>query len=124
MLTKEQLLASKIDLEEVKLDGGTVFVRGMTATERDQWEQLVLYQRKKSPTESCDQFRAALVVRTVCNDKGERLFSDKEIEAVGKMSAKIVDKLWDVAARLSGITEKAMEDLEKNSQTGPSAGST
>jgi hypothetical protein len=115
MLSKEKLLAAEIERERVEILGDCVWVRGMTGTERDQWEQAVLYYQKKSKTESYDQFRASLVVRTVCDENGVRLFTDDEIAKVGAMPCAVVDKLYSVGASLSAVSQKDEEELGKNS---------
>jgi len=115
MLSKEGLLAAQLEKEKVEILGNFVWVRGMTGTERDQWEQSVLYHQKKSKTESYDQFRASLVARTVCDESGNRLFTDDEIAKVGALPCAIVDKLYSVGARLSAVSQKDEEELGKNS---------
>lgn len=114
MFTKEQLLAIDIEKEKVELFGGCVYVRGMTGTERDRWEQTMLNDSKKSKGEVYDHMRASIVVRTVCDDKGNRLFSDDDIPRVSLMPAAVLDKMYGVGARLSGVSKDDAEELAKN----------
>jgi len=115
VLSKETLLAATLERERVEVLGDFVFVRGMTGTERDGWEQSILYHKKKSKNDSYDHFRASLVVRTVCDESGTRLFDDKEIPKVSGMPAAVLDVLYGVAARMSGITKEDAEKLGEDS---------
>lgn len=127
MFTKEELLAAKVARESVpvKVNGktGTVWVRGMTGTERDSWEQTVFAKRKGAKDEVYPYYRASLIVRSVCDDKGARLFSDEDIVRVSEMPADILDDIYDVAARLSGISQEEVDRIEKNSMTDQSQSS-
>lgn len=120
MLSIEQLLAASLDREKVELLGDFVWVRGMTGTERDSWEYAVSFHQKKSPTGAYDHFRASLVVRTLCDESGVRLCTEKDIPKISQMPAKDLDKLYSVGARLSGVTKEDAEQLGKNSETGQS----
>ncbi len=130
MPTKEELFAIVPLQEDFSIPKvGTVVIREMGATQRDQWEQLVAREKKKSEVGEYKHFRASLVVFSVCNKlpdakTGDLLFSVKDIERVSAMPGKLIDKIWDVAARLSGITEEAEKEIGKNLTTGPSGGST
>ena len=124
MLTKEQLLQATIEKEKVDLLGDHAYVRGMTGTERDQWEQWCLFKRKNSKTETVENFRASLVVRTVCDEGGVRLFTDTDLAAVGGMPGALLDKLYEIGARLSGVSNDDAEKLGKNSESDQSDGST
>jgi hypothetical protein len=74
--------------------GVTVWVRTLTGTERDRFET-----------------------------QGARLFADGDAGALGKKSSKALDRLLEVAMRLSGIGAKQQEEAEKNSETTTGAAS-
>ena len=116
MLTKDQIMAVTNDLptEEVPVPewGGSVFVRTMTGAERDSFEQTML-DNKKSGT-NLTNIRARLAARVVCDSAGARLFTDKDADALGGKSAKVLDRIFEVAQRLNGIGAKDVAELEKN----------
>lgn len=114
-LTAEQILsAPDIVQEEVSAWGGTVWVRGMTGTQRDAFEaSLIGSSRGKSL--SIANVRARLVAICAVNDEGGRLFTDAQASALGAKSAAELDKVYEVASRLSGIGKKDVDDLKKNS---------
>jgi len=54
------------------------------------------------------------VARTVCDEEGERLFTDSQIQQLGGKSAAALDRLYSVAARLSAITKSDEDELLGN----------
>ncbi len=100
-------------------DGAAVKVRGLTGVERDEWENSRIdrkAKRKKGEAESLNltNFRASLVVRTVVNDAGERLFTDKDAVLIGRKSAKATGRIFDKAMSLSGITDEDVEEMTED----------
>lgn len=112
-LSKDQILsASDLPTREVKVPewGGCVKVKTLTAGERDAWEQSI-YTGDGKPVEN---FRARLVVATVIDASGARVFSDADAPALSAKSSVAVDRIFDEAQRLNGIGKKDAEQLEKN----------
>jgi len=122
-LTKDQILKAK-DVKFVDVDvpewGGVVFIKTLTGTERDAFEESIIRDGKANLT----NIRAKLCVRTIVNEKGERLFADNDIAVLGAKSAKALDRIFAAAQKLNGITAEDIEELEKNSEAGQSEDST
>lgn len=118
--------AADLGVEEVYVPewGGWVRVRGMTGAERDQFEAEIVQQRGRSRAPNLQNIRAKLVARCTVDGAGARVFSDADIEALGRKSAAALDRVFEVAQRLSGVTREAVEELAGNSETEPSDGST
>lgn len=91
--------------------GGDVQVRGLTGFERDAFESTILDQRGKKAKVDLRNARARLVSMTVVNDKGELLFSDDDIPMLGTKSASALDRIYDVAAALSGLSDEDLDEL-------------
>lgn len=105
-------LRDSIPSEVVDVDGiGPVTVRGLTAGARDEWEQRI-YAAKGKPLRNV---RAGLVALCVY-DGGKPVFGSADVDAVGELPAAVVDRLYDVAARLSGMGPKDRETAEGNSE--------
>jgi hypothetical protein len=102
--------------------GVTVWVRTLTGTERDRFETQVAKDRQK-PGGAGGNFRSGLLVLALCDEQGARLFADGDAGALGKKSSKALDRLLEVAMRLSGIGAKQQEEAEKNSETTTGAAS-
>ena len=114
MSIRNQLLALKIPTATVKVAGieGLVSLRGLSASERDLWEQGIYSERDIK--KGVKNIRASLVVRCLTDEAGVRLFTDAEIAEVGAMPASVIDKLYAHCQRLSGLGAKDAEELEKN----------
>ena len=121
ILTAADILsADDIERELVEIPewGGSVWVYGMTASERDrqELEAARILQNANDPSAKKAQ-RAnirAMVAAIVCRDEnGARIFGSEHIQQLGKRSAKPLDRIYDVARRLSGITDSTDEEEEK-----------
>lgn len=117
---------SDIQTEEVHVPEWQTWVRvrGLTAAERDDFEQSCVVGKGKNKDVSVRDLRAKLVVRSLVDGDGARLFGDGDYLMLGQKSAAAVDRIYDVAARLSGISETDEEELLGNSTPGQSAGPT
>lgn len=117
-LTKEAILAAqdlKHEVVEVPEWGGQVGVRMMTGTERDAFEDEVFKMRGKNVEQNLKNFRSRLLVRTLTDGEGNRLFNDNEISVLGGKSAPVLDRLFTVSQKLNGIGPKDVEEATKNS---------
>lgn len=124
ILTRDQILrAPDLQQEEVPVPewGGSVLVRGLTGMERDQFEASVTQQRGRDYQINLINIRAKLVALSVIGEDGKRLFSDADVEALGRKSARALQRVWDRARDLSGLSDQDVEDLAKNSEPGQSA---
>lgn len=93
--------------------GGDVIVKAMSSAERDSWESWCTEQRERWGKYAVPNIRASLVVRSLVDEKGERVFGDSEVELLGEKSGAALDRIFAVAGRLSKITEKDVEELKK-----------
>jgi len=123
LLTRDAILqAEDLPTEDIEVEewGGAVRVRALTGAERDAFEQSIVEQRGKSTRMNLRNIRAKLVALTVVDADGKRLFSDKDAELLGKKSAAALDRVFEVAQRLSGLSPEDMEELSGNSEEGQS----
>jgi len=127
ILTRDAILKAEDlprELIEVPEWGGSLYIRALTGTERDAFEASVVEQRGKSTKMNLRNIRAKLVALTVVNEDGERLFSDADIKLLGGKSAAVLDRLFEVAQKLSGLRDEDVDELAKNSDDDLSEGST
>ncbi len=117
ILTRDAILQAQDlprELVEVPPWGGSVYVRALTGAERDAFETSIVEQRGKSTKMNLKNIRAKLVALTVVDEEGNRIFSDSDASALGKKSAAALDKVFEVAQRLSGLRPEDVEELSKN----------
>ena len=119
------LIASDIQTEEVAVPewGGKVIIRGMTGAQRDAYEDASLSmpdKKKQTRAFIYKDARARLVAWSVVDENGKRVFSDADIPRLSEKSAAALQRIFNVAMRLSGISEEDIEELVKNSPDGQS----
>jgi len=125
-LTKEAILAAKDSVtEEVNVEewGGTVLVRGLTGKERDLFEAMLMERRGKKLIPNMANIRAKLIACCCVDDDGTRLFTDQDAEALGDKSGAALDRVYEVAARLSGMRDEDIEELVGDFGGNPGNGS-
>lgn len=112
MTTKDTILQAQ-DLETEKITvpewGCDVNISTMTGTERDAFDQSLVVDGRRN----IDNLRARLLVKTLVDDDGARLFTDAEAVDLGKKSAAAIDRCFDVAQRLNGLGA-VQEEIAKN----------
>ena len=116
-LTKAQILqVVDVKTEEVEVVewGGVVLVGTMSGVDRDAFESSLFEDKTADNKANLTNMRAKLVARCIIDEDGERVFTDKDITALGKKSAKALDRVYAVAQRLSGLSVKDEEELTKN----------
>lgn len=119
VLTKAEIFAAQAPAQEivsVPTLKGDVIVRGMTGKERDAFEASLVEGRGKKRDINTRNLRAKLVAFCCIDGDGKRLFSDADADALGDVRADVLDKLFSVAQRLSGITEVDAEELGQPSE--------
>lgn len=120
LLSRDQILdAVDLKTEEVQVPewGGSVLVRGLNGTERDAYENGLIRMEGQSAKSNLLNMRAKLVALCLVDEKGGRLFADTDIRALGRKSASALERVYEVAARLSGLStpeHDADEEAEGN----------
>jgi len=108
LLTKAQILAAE-DLPSVDVHvtqwGGTVRVRVLTATERDELDKIVL-----TDDSAVKQYRATMLAFCIVDENNKRLFETTDITALGEKSAAACDSIFAAASKLNNLDE----DVKKN----------
>lgn len=104
--------ASDVQSERVEVPewGGHVYVRAMTGTDRDAWEQMLVKDGKSN----VDNARAKLVVVSTVDEDGNRLFAVEDVELLGRKSGAALTRIAAVAQRLSKLSVADLEEAVKN----------
>ena len=125
-LKREDILEVKdIEIEEVEVPewGGTVCVKGMSGLERDAFEASIVQAKGKGTKVNMENIRAKLAAQTLCDEQGERLFTDVDVKLLGKKSAVALQRVFVVAQKLSGIGDADVNELVDGLNENPSDGS-
>lgn len=113
-LSKKDILTAddiKRELVPVPEWGGDVWVRGMTGAERDKFESGIVEQRGSNQTLNMSNIRAKLASMTICDGDGKRLFAEGDVQALSQKSAAVLQRVFVVAQRLSGIGDDDVKEL-------------
>ncbi len=114
LLTKDAILKAtdaKVEKVEVPEWGGHVFVRTMSGTERDSFEAETYVTKGKKVEFNRENFRARLLVRTLCDESGTPIFTRKDVDALGKKSAKALDKCFSASQKINGLSAEDVDEL-------------
>lgn len=117
VLTSADILAAQdIPREAVEVPewGGTVYVRAMDGQTLSRWENELVAGGGSAARVDLSNAYARLAVRTVCDEDGQLLFSERQVDELGRKNGKILQTLAQVALRLSGLTPDANAQLAKN----------
>lgn len=121
LLTKDQILAADDQPTkdiEVPEWGGAVRIRTMSASERDKWESETYADGKVNTLD----FRARFCALCIVDEQGTRLFSDAEVQALGRKSAAALQRVFNAAQELNALSNKDVKELEGNSGAAPEGG--
>jgi hypothetical protein len=117
-LTREDILAASditTEILEVPEWDGSVRIRGLTGNERDVYEQSIVTMRGNRVLPKFAGARARLVALSIVDDDGKLLFSETDVAELGKKSASGLQRVYEAARKLSGLTEEDVDELVKNS---------
>lgn len=112
-LNKHQILGAA-DTQTLRVEvpewGGDVHIRVMTVGERDEYENEWLRSKDKGMA----NFRTKFLGKTLCDEKGDRLFTDAEVGELSKKSAVVMNRLWQKAMEFNALQEKDVEGMAGN----------
>lgn len=121
-ITTDEILALEdLQFEDVVVPewkGKKIRVRGLSGIERDAFEESILLVKGTGAKQTRELVmkgvRAKLLVRCLTNEGGTRLFSDSQVDALGAKSGLVLDRLFAIAQRLSGLSKSDVEELAGN----------
>ncbi|MEU4168859.1 phage tail assembly chaperone [Streptomyces sp. NPDC026665] len=124
-LSRDSILeASDIQTETVPVPewGGDIILRGLTGEELDAYQASRRQIRNAGTKEQevvfvQDNARATLLVKCIVDEDGNRVFTDRDAGLLGMKNGKVLDRLFDIASSLSGLSEEDQEEMEGNSET-------
>lgn len=117
VLTKGAIFNSKdLPTQEVQIPewGGSLFVRMLTAEERDAYEGSNFKLVNGKPEANMSNARARFAVLVACDENGKPIFVADDAPELGRRSSRAVDRIVTAGRKLNGIGEDAVEDAKKN----------
>lgn len=123
LLTLAALLAQpafKSEEVEVPELGGAVLVRDIAAGDRD---RLVAFFAQPDAGQRMWEYKRLVLALALCNEEGERLIPDDQVDALKRLGGTVIDRLFLVALRISGMAAESAEEARKNSSSSRSSDS-
>jgi hypothetical protein len=106
--------------------GGDVRLLGLSGTARNAYEKSLVQLGPNGSVQrvNLENATARLISLCLVDENFDRLYTDKEIAELGAKNGAVLQRLHQVAQRLSGLGKKAVEEAEGNSEAAPSGSST
>lgn len=101
MSIRDQVLSTTdLTTKEIKVPewGTSIKLREMSGVERDAWEDFANGRRVDGKLQN---LRALVVARFALNADGERIFSDDDIQRLGTMGGKALDRIFQAFSKLN-----------------------
>lgn len=118
LLSRDAILAIKdTKYEDVPVPewGGTVRIKALSGSERDQFEaSIVGTGGGRARQRNMINIRARLVALTIVDENMQTMFTPGDVDELGTKSASALDRCFAVAQRLAGITDADVEELDGN----------
>lgn len=127
LLSKEAIFAAddhKYEVVPVPEWGGEVRMRSLTGTERDAYEDSLTQQVGNKQVVNARNARAKLVALSAINEDGSPLFDKADVLKLGGKNSAALQRLFDVACKLSGFSDEDVKELEEGFGGGPNGPST
>ncbi len=121
VLDKSALL-TPVAVERVEVSvpelGGSVYVQGMTVTQRNKFERQFRTRSGQTSDRKMQEIRQRMLIACVCDQDGTPLFTEADIDAIGNQRADIIERLVEAAQKICGMSSDDVDDLAaKNSET-------
>lgn len=113
-LNRADIIGKQLKTQSVAVPewGGDVVVREISAGERAAFEAWC--GSRKDEAGGFDGLRERIVVLSCIDEFGAPLFTQDDIPALRDLSGSALGRLADAALDLSGMSDKASKDAEKN----------
>ncbi|MEL6897490.1 MAG: hypothetical protein AAFP90_15405 [Planctomycetota bacterium] len=113
-LTRAALLRTRQrEMREVQTPDGVAYVAALTESELAVWEARPLEPDGKINQQRAAQQQAALIVATLCDDKGVRMLNDSDIDSLMNVPAVITREIYDAAVDVNGLRKRQKSNAEK-----------
>jgi len=129
LLSKDEILKADdrpAEIIEVPEWGGQVRVRGLDGRGRDEYfaAMTVVRDPRRPPAMDTENATAKLCARCIVDENNEPLFTQHDVHALGEKSGAALNRVFEAAQRLSGMTDEDMAELGKDSTPTLNGGST
>lgn len=104
--------------------GFTVRLISLTGTQRDAFEDKSMIQKNGTQKMNLVNFRARLLSLCIVDQENKRLFPDVDVPLLGQKNAAVLERLFEKAREMNGMSDKDVEELTEGFGEGPNEDST
>jgi hypothetical protein len=104
----------EIDPATGKREKTTVFVRELSAREKDRFEASLIAGKGKKRDIAFQDMRAKMAVLACCDADGKAIFQPEDVAWLTQKPVKPLSRIYDAVVQLNGYTEEDEEELLKN----------
>lgn len=113
MLTKDDILSAKdrkTTVMNVPEWGGDITLSSLSSQDRDRYEEALTSEK----VDRFDNIVAQFVAKSIVDDKGVRVFAEKDIAELGLRSGVVMLRVFLEARKLNDLTEEDVKEVAKN----------
>ena len=132
LMTREQILSAEdIAFEDIDLSDipgwGTVRIKDLSAAERDRLEASMVRQRSQPKRgggvtvrqeTNLENIRARFCAACIVGEEMQLLFGEADVLALGRKSARALDRIFDRVRARNGLSEETVNELVENFDSG------
>jgi len=119
-MTREEILNSRnFGVKEIETTIGKVFIRKWSGKDRAKFLQASISVNGENIDVEYDRIfdnMSLVVVLSLCNETGERMFTDGELELIGELDADAIQEIYQESLKLNSLAPKSVEEAAKNSK--------
>lgn len=117
LLSREAILEAddtRYETVECPEWGGDVRLKSIRGTQRDAYEASLVEERGNSRKMNLRNARAKLIILCAVDESGRALFTSEDLRQLGNKNAAPLDRLFDAARKLAGMSEEDVKELTEN----------
>lgn len=112
MRKEEFFEKGKVSIFPVQLsDGSTIYVKELSAKDKELLD-LQLIKNVETGEMDFSNFRCKLLVKALCDENGNRLFSEEEVDALASLKEVFIGEIFDKIKNFVSIKEDFSKNLE------------
>jgi hypothetical protein len=118
LLSASQITSAprRYEVVDVPEWGGRVRVRALSGVEREEFEREIMGAPKIGDSPFLPGYRARFARLILCDENGNPLFTDPAaVQQLNLTSAAALQRVLDVGYRISGLRDKDVDQIAKNS---------
>ncbi len=99
---------------DVKTPKGTYRVQELMGGALDAYQQSMIVGKGRDRDVNMKNARAKLIVLSVVDENGKRIFQDSDVAIVARQGSRFLDIVFKAAQELSGLTDEDVKSMTEN----------